>query len=91
MSGRGTPKVGEKLVFTQVYHPHPPHRPTLRSNHAGAKASYTDALQATAGASGIRVVRDDPEATLLRLEFEPGRVEWVAFNPQGRSLDMGGR
>ncbi|MFZ9856514.1 MAG: hypothetical protein ACO3I0_15465 [Limisphaerales bacterium] len=85
----GTPRVGEKLIFTQVYHPHAPYRPTIHSNHAGAKASYTDELQATAGASGIRVVRDDSEATLLRLEFEPGRVEWVAFNPQGRPLHMG--
>jgi hypothetical protein len=64
----GTPMVGDQLVFTQVYSPHAPYRPSIHSNAAGAKADYADELQATAGASGIQVVRDDPEASVLRLE-----------------------
>ena len=39
----------------------------------------------------IQVVRDDSEATVLRFEFEPGRVEWVVFNPDGRLLRVGSR
>ena len=85
------PKVGDKLVFTQVYYPHPPYRPTLHSNHAGAKAKYQDQLQATAHASGIRVMRDDPEASVLRLEMSPGKVEWVFFNPAASAIHVAGR
>ncbi len=84
----GTPKVGEKLVFTQVYYPHPPYRPSIHSNHAGAKANYGDQLQATAHAAGIKVIRDDAEASILRLELEAGLVEWVFFNPQSEVLTM---
>lgn len=87
----GTPKVGDKLVFTQVYYPHPPYRPSIHSNHAGAKANYADELQATAHASGIQVVRDGPEASVLRLEMSPGTVEWVVFNPAGREVEFDGQ
>ncbi|MBM3823871.1 MAG: hypothetical protein FJ404_13470 [Verrucomicrobia bacterium] len=87
----GTPKIGDKLVFTQVYYPHPPYRPSIHSNHAGAKANYRDELQATAGASGIQVVRDDPEVSVLRLEMTPGNVEWVLFNPGGREVEFAGQ
>ena len=38
--------------------------------------------------TGIQVVRDDLEATVLRFEFELGRVQWVVFNPEGRSLEV---
>lgn len=87
----GTPKAGNKLVFTQIYYPHPPYRPSIHSNHAGAKASYADELQATAGASGIQVVRDDPEASVLRLEMSPGTVEWVLFNPSETTVAVAGQ
>lgn len=87
----GTPEAGDTLVFTQVYQPHPPYRPSVHSNHAGARATYADELQATAGASGIRVVRDDPEASLLRLERSPGTVEWVLFNPAETAVEVAGR
>ena len=87
----GTPKAGETLVFTQVYYPHAPYKPAINSNHAGARAVYADELRATAGASGIQVVRDDPEASVLRLELEPGKVEWVVFNPRQVSVDVAGR
>jgi hypothetical protein len=35
------------------------------------------------------VVRDDAQASILRLELEPGRVEWVVFNPEARPLEVG--
>jgi hypothetical protein len=86
----GTPAAGEKLVFTQIYYPHAPYKPNPTSNNPnpGVRAAYKDDLQATAHASGIRVVRDDPEATVLRLELESGHVEWVVFNPRARSLKV---
>ena len=84
----GTPAVGEKLVFTQVYYPHPPYRSHTSSNNPGSKGAYANELQATAHASGIKVIRDDADASILRLELEAGRVEWVVFNPQSKSLKM---
>ena len=77
----GMPKKGQQLVFTQVYYPHAPHRARANTNNPGAVAVYGDRLQATAGAAGITVLRDDVEATVLRLEFDEGRVEHVVFNP----------
>jgi len=84
----GTPAAGEKLVFTQVYYPHAPYKPRPISNNPipGMKAAYANDLQATAHASGIHVVRDQPEATILRLEMEPGQVEWVVFNSAATPL-----
>jgi hypothetical protein len=84
----GKPTAGETLVFTQLYYPHPPYRARATSNNPnpGAKAAYADELQATAHASGITVIRDDPEASILRLELEAGRVEWLLFNPQTRAI-----
>lgn len=87
----GTPKVGEKFVFTQVYYPHPPYRPMIASNHAGAKAKYHNEYAATAGAAGIQVVRDDPAASVVRMELNPGNVEWVVFNPGGEAIQVGER
>jgi hypothetical protein len=87
----GTPRAGDKLVFTQVYYPHPPYRPTVTGNLAGARAAYADDLQATAGASGIRVIRDDPEASVLRIEMAPGQAEWVVFNPAKMPLEVVGQ
>jgi hypothetical protein len=87
----GTPEAGDKLVFTQVYRPHPPYRPSIRSNNAGAQASYADELQATAGASGMRVVQDAPEVTVLRLKMTPGRVEWVLFNAGQTAVQFAGQ
>lgn len=87
----GTPNAGDTLVFTQVYYPHAPYKPTISSNHAGAQAVYANELQATAGASGVQTIRDDAEASVLRLELEPGKVEWVVFNPSERDLEVAGR
>ena len=87
----GMAEVGRQLVFTQVYHPHPPYRARASTVNPGATAVYDDELQATAGAAAIRVVRDDPEASVLRLEFRPGEVEWVVFNAHGVELALGDR
>ena len=35
------------------------------------------------------MVRDDLEATVLWFEFEPGRIEWVVFNPERQTLKVG--
>lgn len=88
----GTPGAGECLVFTQVYVPHPPHRarPTSNNPNPGARAAYANDLQATAGAAGIQVVQDSPETSILHLTLEPGREEWVLFNPAERAVDLGG-
>lgn len=86
----GTPKAGDKLVFTQVYYPHAPYRSSIFSNHAGAKAVYADQLQATAGASGIQVIRDDAPVSILRMELSPGKIEWVVFNPEAASVQVAG-
>lgn len=89
----GDARPGQQLVFTQVYLPHPPYRARATTNNPnpGAKAAYADELQATAGASAIRVLRDDPRATVLRLESAPGSVEWVVFNPGEETLRLEGK
>lgn len=88
----GMAEAGRQLVFTQVYYPHQPYRP-LRSSAdplSGQKVEYGNALKDTAGAAGITVLRDDVEASILRLEMEPGRVEWLVFNPRQMPLQAGG-
>ncbi len=87
----GIPEKGQRLVFTQVYYPHGPYRARAKSNNPGSKAAYENDLQATAHASGIQVIRDDAEASVLRLECEPGLVEWVVFNPEEQEMEVGGR
>ena len=86
----GTPEAGQKLVFTQVYFPHRPYRPKQSSNNPNPnmKAAYEDDLQATAHASGIKVVRDDVEASVLRLELTPDHVEWVVFNQEETPIKL---
>jgi len=84
----GTPQAGRQLVFTQVYYPHKPYRARTNTADPGAVASYGDKLQATAGASGITVLRDDAEASVLRLEFNPGQIEYVIFNPREEKINI---
>ena len=78
----GTPAKGEKIIFTQLLYPHPPYRSRPKSNNPNvdSNASYTNELEATAHASGIKVLRDDPEVTILKLELEANKKEWVLFN-----------
>lgn len=87
----GSPTPGEKLVFTQVYYPHPPYRSRPISNNPSpdTSAAYADELQATAHASGIQVIQDSPEISVLRLELSPGQVEWLLFNPGQNSHEIG--
>lgn len=87
----GVPRPGEQLVWTQVYYPHPPYRSRATSNNPNpeAKASYESQIQATAHASAIQVLRDDPETTLLKMELEPGLQEWVVFNRTGNPVAVG--
>jgi len=87
----GTPQAGDTLVFTQLYVPHPPFRPSAASNNPGAKATYSDPLQASAGADAIRVHRDDTAASVLTVDNGNGQVDWVVFNPHGLAVDIGAR
>lgn len=86
----GKPKAGETLVFTQVYYPHLPYRsrPTSNNPNPNSKADYANQLQATAHASGIQVLRDDQEASVLKLNLESDITEWVWFNPSEENLTM---
>ena len=45
-----------------------------------SNASYSNELEATAHASGIKVLRDDSGVTILKLELEANKKEWVLFN-----------
>jgi len=85
----GLPEPGQRLVFTQVYYPHAPYRARASTNNPGAVAVYGDRLQATAGAAGIRVLRDDVDASVLRLEFDKGSIEHVVFNPTEQDVELG--
>ena len=90
-SGRGVP--GSPLVFTQAYVPHPPHRPRPVSNNPnpGGKAAYADVLEATAGAAGISVERDDPDTTIVHFDLVPGIRESVLFNPGRAAVSFADR
>jgi hypothetical protein len=48
------------------------------------------AREVHAGGAGIHGIPDDADVTMLPFEREPGRVEWVAFNPMTRPLELGG-
>ncbi|MCB1096102.1 MAG: hypothetical protein KDN22_11050 [Verrucomicrobiae bacterium] len=88
----GTPSAGDRVHSTQVYYPHAATKAQVSSNQPGAKAEYADGdLGATAGASGINVIRDDLGATVLKLQFEPNRVEWVTINHEDAGIDVNGR
>ena len=88
---QGRPQIGDELVFTQVYYPHRPYRslPISNNPNSNTQAAYKNQIQATAHASGIHVVRDDPQASVLRLELEPDHIEWVVFNPTHQKQRLG--
>lgn len=57
----------------------------------GRKLVFTQVYhphQEPVNAAGIHALRDDPQASVLRLELEPGRVEWVVFNPEKIEIEM---
>ena len=87
----GIPEKGEQKVFTQVYYPHMPYRfRTFNNNPGGSDENSQPPLKATAHASGIEVLRDDVDASILKLELEGEYVEYVVFNPRQQALDVDG-
>jgi hypothetical protein len=81
---RGVTQPGQKLLFTQVYYPHAPSMKQTLSNAPGAVRPAD--LLGTAGADGIQILLDTPDATVLRFTFEPDRVEWLVSNPVGKTV-----
>jgi len=88
----GTPAVGQRHHSTQVFCLHSTQKASHVSTNPGAKGvDRSDEFAKLAGASGIQVVRDDCEVTALHLEVDPGRVEWVVFNPGEMYLEVVGK
>lgn len=85
---RGLTEPGQKMVFTQVYYPHPPSLKMPTSNMPGAVR--VEDLQGTAGAEGIHVLSDTVEMTVVKFTFAEGREEWVVCNPGGEQVATGG-
>ena len=87
---QGTPTAGQRLHNTQVYYPHAARKAPRVSNNPRANDGLRDTeMAALAGASCIEVIRDELDLTILRCEFEPGKIEWVVFNPQHQVLKVG--
>ena len=85
----GTPEKGERRHVTQVYYPHAATRFRATSVEPGARGVYDGGLIAsTAGASGIHVIQDTPDLTVLRIELEKDRNEWIVFNPSAQTIEI---
>lgn len=85
----GKATAGQRLHVTEVFYPHAARKAPPVSNNPRMKDENRDAKLATlAGASGIQVIQDKLDGTVLRFEFQPGHVEWVAFNPDGQTLHL---
>ncbi len=83
----GTTTPGQRLHSTQLYYPHTPSRTRASTVDLGAQAVYREGeIAATAGASGIAVVRDTAETTLLLTAFDARLREWTLFNPRGEVI-----
>jgi hypothetical protein len=82
----GDTRAGQKMDFLQVLYPHPPFVPGVNANLPGGESPE---LAATAGASGIKVLMDTPETTVVQLALDADRVEWVVFNPGGKRIKAG--
>ena len=78
---QGNARAGQQIVFTQLYYPHLPYRFRTSNNNPGTQVETKYDLKSTVGASGISVLRDDIETTILRVELVEGEVEWIVFNP----------
>ena len=87
----GNPKKGEQKIFTQVYYPHMPYRNRTYNNNPGDQEAEKPTLQNTAYASGIEVIRDDANASILKLEFDEEETEYVIFNPAAHKINIGNR
>ena len=80
----GTPRAGQRVHSTQLYHPHTPSRARASTVDLGAKAVYQGGqIAATAGASGIAVIVDTTETSLLQTVFDEKSTQWILFNPKG--------
>jgi hypothetical protein len=64
---------------------------THNNNPSGSRQIKEPSLKATAHASGITVLRDDVEASVLKLELAEGEVEYIVFNPEGLEMNIGKR
>jgi hypothetical protein len=90
----GTPSAGQSMVFTSLYYPHLPYRPDKVANNPSqgqTAAAWKNQREATAHASGITVIEDNVDQTLLSLELEEGNQEWIWFNPAGQSIQLNGQ
>ena len=85
---QGKVEVDQKMVFTQLYYPHLPYRSRTSNNNPDAKVENRYDLQSTVGASGISVLRDDIETTILRIELAEDEIEWIVFNPQSKPVSV---
>ena len=52
--------------------------------------TYASLIEATAGASILQVLRDDPTATVLNLQVNPERMDRLVFHPEATPLVMDG-
>ena len=90
----GTPSASQSMVFTSLYYPHLPYRPDKVSSNPSqgqTAAAWKNQSEATAHASGITVIEDNVDQTLLSLELEEGNQEWIWFNPAGQSIQLSGQ
>jgi len=84
---RGVTRPRQKLVFTQVFYPHPPK--ALSFSHSASGSGRMADMIGTAGAGGIQVLKDTPGTTVLRLGLDKDRVEWIVCNPSGKKATAG--
>ena len=56
----------------------------------GHRTHQTNLIEATAGASTIQVLRDDPTATVLNIPVNPERMDRLVFHPDATPLVMDG-
>ena len=52
--------------------------------------TYANLIEATAGASTLQVLRDDPTATVLNIQVNPERMDRLVFHPDATPLVMDG-
>ena len=63
---------------------------TTNSQAKGTAPTYAYLIEATAGASTLQVLRDNPTATVLNLQVNPERMDRLVFHPDATPLVMDG-
>jgi hypothetical protein len=63
---------------------------TTNPQAKGTAPTYANPIEATAGASTIQVLRDDPTATVLNIPVNPERMDRLVFHPDATPLVMDG-